>query len=76
MPTNLIVLIATLIIALLLFKALLNFLKTAFSTAIAIAIIVVILMIFGVTPENLLDEIVSLIPALRQPINELRQLFN
>jgi uncharacterized protein YacL len=60
MPTNLIILIAALIVAFLIFKALLNVLKTFLSTAIAIGVIVVILMFFGFRPEDLMREVTNL----------------
>ncbi|MEC4816538.1 MAG: hypothetical protein SAK29_25220 [Scytonema sp. PMC 1069.18] len=60
MPSNLIILIAALIVAFLIFKALLNVLKTFLSTAIAIGVIVVILMFFGFRPEDLMREVTNL----------------
>ncbi|MEH2339948.1 hypothetical protein [Nostoc sp.] len=60
MPVNLIILVAAVIVAFLIFKALLNLLKTFLSTAIAIFIIVVILNILGFTPQDLMHEIVNL----------------
>lgn len=55
MPTNLILLIAALIVALLVFRALFIFLKTVISTAVALIVIVVILMAFGFTPQDLMQ---------------------
>ncbi|MEA5596597.1 hypothetical protein [Rivularia sp. UHCC 0363] len=60
MPTELIVLIAALFVAFIVFKALLNVVKTTFSTAIALFVIVVILSIFGITPDDLIREITNL----------------
>lgn len=60
MPTELIVLIAALIVAWIVFKALLGVLKTFISTAIALFVIVVILGMFGITPEDLIREITNL----------------
>lgn len=60
MPVNLIILVAAVIVAFLIFKALLNLLKTFLSTAITIFIIVVILNILGFTPQDLMHEIVNL----------------
>ncbi|MEH2454247.1 hypothetical protein [Nostoc sp.] len=60
MPVNLIILVAAVIVAFLIFKALLNLLKTFLSTAITIFIIVVILNILGFTLQDLMHEIVNL----------------
>jgi Mn2+/Fe2+ NRAMP family transporter len=60
MPTNLIILIAALIVALLVFRALLSLLKTFISTAVALIVIVIILMFFGFTPQDLIQEIINL----------------
>ena len=76
MPVNLIILVAAVIVAFLIFKALLNLLKTFLSRAfvldvavraasatgegIAIFIIVVILNILGFIPQDLMHEIVNL----------------
>lgn len=61
MPLNLIILIAALIVSWLVFTALIKVAKTTFTTAIAIAIIVLILQIvFGIGPQNLLQEIIQL----------------
>ncbi|WP_298916747.1 hypothetical protein [uncultured Nostoc sp.] len=59
MPVNLIILVAAMIVAFLIFKALLNLLKTFLSTALAIFIIVVILNILEFTPQDLMHEIVN-----------------
>ncbi len=60
MPVNIIILIAVVIVALLIFRALLSLLKTFLSTAIAIIVIVVILRIFGFSPQDLMHEIANL----------------
>ena len=60
MPTEIIVLIAALIVGWLVFKALLRVVKTTISTAIAVFIIVVILGYFGISPEDLIREITNL----------------
>ncbi len=66
MPTNLIILIAALIVAWVVFGALVNLLKTFISTAIAIFIIIVILRFFGFSPEDLMLELANLVQSLRQ----------
>ncbi len=60
MPTELIVLIAALIVAWLVFQALIKVLKTTVSTAIAVFIIVVLLGVFGIGSEDLIQEITNL----------------
>jgi predicted tellurium resistance membrane protein TerC len=75
MPTNLIVLIAALIVALLVFRALLSLLKTFISTAVALVVIVVILMVFGFTPQDLIQEIINLPQTLNQLVTEVRKLL-
>ena len=60
MSTELIVLIAALIVGWIVFQALLKVLKTTISTAIAVFIIVVILGFFGVSFEDLIREITNL----------------
>ncbi len=75
MPTNLLVLIAALIVAFLVFKALLNVAKTAISTAISIFLIVVILSVVGVTPQDLMQEIMNLPEIIERSITEIRKLF-
>jgi uncharacterized protein YacL len=75
MPTNIIVLIAALIVALFVFRALLNVAKTAISTAIAIFVIVVILSVFGFTPQDLMQEIKNLPQIIDNSITEIRKLF-
>lgn len=66
MPTNLILLIAALIVAWIVFRALLSLLRTAISTAVAIFVIVVILMFFGFKPQELVQEITNFPQTLRQ----------
>ncbi|MBD2609302.1 hypothetical protein H6G81_33575 [Scytonema hofmannii FACHB-248] len=73
MPTNLIVLIAALIVALLVFRALLSLLKTFISTAVALVVIVVILMVFGFTPQDLLQEVINLPQTLTSLVTEVRK---
>jgi len=75
MPTNLIVLIAALIVALLVFRALLSLLKTFISTAVALVVVVVILMVFGFTPQDLLQEVINLPQTLKQLVTEVRKLL-
>ncbi|MDF5707981.1 MAG: hypothetical protein PUP90_09955 [Nostoc sp. S4] len=60
MPVNLIILIAAVVVAVLIFRALLSLLKTFLTTAIAIIVIVLILRIFGFSPQDLMHEIVNL----------------
>ncbi|MBR8833180.1 MAG: hypothetical protein DSM106950_03825 [Stigonema ocellatum SAG 48.90 = DSM 106950] len=65
MPTNLIILIAALIVAWIVFGALVNLLKTFISTAIALFLIIVILRFFGFSPQDLMQEIANLLQTLR-----------
>lgn len=60
MPVNLIILVAAVIVAFLIFRALLDLLKTFLSTAIAIIVIVIILKVLGFSPQDLMHEIVNL----------------
>lgn len=60
MPTEIIILIAALVVAWIVFRAVLGVLKTAMSTAVAVFVIVVILSFFGITPEDLIREITNL----------------
>ncbi|MEA5583102.1 hypothetical protein VB620_17355 [Nodularia harveyana UHCC-0300] len=60
MPTNLIILVAALIVAFIIFKAALKVLKTFISSAIAIFVILVILNMFGFSPDDLIEEITNL----------------
>lgn len=61
MPTDLIILIAALIVSWLVFTALIKVVKTTFSTAIAIAIIVLVLqLVFGINPQDLWQQITQL----------------
>jgi uncharacterized protein YacL len=69
MPTNLILLIAALIVAWIIFRALLNVLKTAITTVIAIVVIIVILMFFGFSPEDLIQEVNNLPKTLEELFN-------
>jgi uncharacterized protein YacL len=75
MPTNIILLIAALIVALFVFRALLNVAKTAISTAITIFVVIVILSVFGFTPQDLMEEIKNLPQIIERSITELRKLF-
>ena len=65
MPTNLIILIAALIVAWIVFGAIVNLLKTFVSTAIAIVVIIVFLRFFGFSPQDLMQEITNLAQSLR-----------
>ena len=60
MPTNIIILIAALIVALIIFQAFLKVFKTFLSSAIAIFVILVILNRFGFSPDDLIQEISNL----------------
>ncbi len=60
MPTEIIILIAALIVSWMVFRALVGILKTAVSTAVAVLVIVLILNFFGITPENLIEAIKNL----------------
>ncbi len=75
MPTNLIILIAALIVALLVFRALLSLLKTVISTAVALIVIVIILMVFGFTPQDLLQEVINLPQTLKHIVTDARKLL-
>ncbi|WP_414542255.1 hypothetical protein [Nostoc sp. CCY0012] len=66
MPTNIVILIAALIVALIIFQAVLKTLKTFISSAIAIFAILVILNMFGFSPDDLIQEITNLPEILRQ----------
>jgi predicted Na+-dependent transporter len=66
MPTNIIILIAALIVALIIFRAVLKTLKTFISSAIAIFVILVILNMFGFSPDDLIQEITNLPEILRK----------
>ena len=57
---NLIILVAALIVASLVFTASFKLVKTVISTVIAVLILVLILMVFGVTPEDLMQELSNL----------------
>lgn len=73
MPTNLVIFIAALIVAWLVFRALLSLLKTGISTAIAIFVIVLILMVFGFSPQDLMQEVTRLPQIFKQLITEVRK---
>ncbi|HYW21361.1 MAG TPA: hypothetical protein VE956_19085 [Nodularia sp. (in: cyanobacteria)] len=66
MPTNTIILIAALIVALIIFRAFLKVFKTFLTSAIAIFVILVILNIFGFSPDDLIQEITNLPEIIRQ----------
>lgn len=69
MPTDLLILIAALIVSWLVFSALIKVLKTTVSTAIAIAAIVLVLqLVFGIDPQDLWQQITQLPETLRQLI--------
>ncbi|WP_414528710.1 hypothetical protein [Nodularia chucula] len=63
---NIIILIAALIVAWIIFKAALKLLKTFLSSAIAILVIVIILNIFGFSPQDLIEEVTNLPATLSQ----------
>lgn len=75
MPSNIIILIAALIIAFFIFKALLNVTKTLISTAVTILVVVVILSLFGFTPQDLMQELKNLPQIIERSITEIRKLF-
>ncbi|BAZ42270.1 hypothetical protein NIES4101_82380 [Calothrix sp. NIES-4101] len=75
MSTNLIFLIAQLIVVWLIFKALLNVLNTVISAAIAIFVIGIILVFFGFSPETLIQKISNLPQMLQQLVNDVRKFF-
>lgn len=75
MPTNIILLIAALIVALIVFRALLNVTKTFISTAITVFVVIVILSVFGFTPQDLMQEVKNLPQIIERSITELRKLF-
>ena len=72
MPTNLILLTAALISAWLIFRALINVLKSFLSTAVAVFVIIIILNYFGFTPEDLIQEITDLPETLGSFITAIR----
>ncbi|MEM7725032.1 MAG: hypothetical protein AAF208_01510 [Cyanobacteria bacterium P01_A01_bin.45] len=72
MPFNFILLVAALIVAFLIFRALLKLLKTVLSTAIAIIVIVVILTAFGFSPEQLIEEVINLPQKISNFLNSVR----
>lgn len=66
MPIDLIVFIAALIVAWLVFTALIRVVKTTLSTALTIAVIVLILQLgLGVQPQQLWQQIVQLPQIIR-----------
>ncbi|WP_236738753.1 hypothetical protein [Chroogloeocystis siderophila] len=66
-PIDLIVLIAALVVAWLVFTALIRVVKTTLSTALTVAAIVLILQIgFGVQPQQLWQQIVQLPQMIRE----------
>ncbi|GAB1543165.1 hypothetical protein NUACC21_58390 [Scytonema sp. NUACC21] len=64
--SSLVILIAALIVALIVFRALFSLFKTVVSSAIAIFVIIVILTFFGFSPEDLLQEITKLPETLQE----------
>jgi type IV secretory pathway TrbL component len=61
MSIDLIILIAALFVAWLIFNWLINVVKASFSTAITIAVVVLILqLVFGIGPQDLWQQIVDL----------------
>ncbi len=60
MPTNLLILIAALIVALLIFRALLSIGKAIIGTAFSIFTVIMILSYFGFSPQDLSKEITNL----------------
>lgn len=61
MPTDLVILLAALIVSWLVFTALIKIVKTTVSTAIAIAAIVLVLqLVFGINPQDLWQQIITL----------------
>jgi len=66
-PIDLIVLIAALVVAWLVFTALIRVVKTTLSTALTVAAIVLILQIgFGVQPQQLWQQIMQLPQMIRE----------
>lgn len=69
MPTDLIILLAALIVSWLVFTALIKIVKTTVSTALAIAAIVLVLqLVFGINPQELWQQIITLPQTLQQII--------
>ena len=67
MPTDLVILIAALIVTWLVFTALIKVVKTTVTTAIAIAgIILTLQLIFGINPQDLWEQITQLPQTLWQ----------
>lgn len=69
MPLDLIILIAAIVIAWLVFTALLKVVKTTLTTALTIAAIVLLLMlVFGVNPIDLWEQITAIPRLLWQTV--------
>lgn len=67
MPTDLIIVIAALVVSWLVFTALIKVVKTTFTTAVAIAAIVLGLQLaFGVSPQELWQQLTELPQILRR----------
>ncbi|MEA5508437.1 hypothetical protein VB715_01535 [Crocosphaera sp. UHCC 0190] len=67
MPTNLILLIAALLVSFLVFRWLFTVIKSSATTAISIAVIVLLLQLgFGISPQKLWNEITSLPQSIQQ----------
>ncbi len=67
MPTDLILLVASLLVALLIFNWLIKVIKTSVTTAMIIVIIVMILQItLGISPEQLWSQIMNLPQTIQQ----------
>lgn len=62
--SNLIILVAAIVVAVIVFRALLSLLKTFLSTAIAVVVVILILRFFGFSAQDLQRELVSLAHAL------------
>lgn len=61
MPTDLILLVAALLISWLVFRWLLTVIKSSASTALLISIIILLLQVMiGISPQELWDEIINL----------------
>lgn len=67
MPTNLILLIAALLVSWLVFRWLFTVIKSSATTAISIAVIVLLLQIgFGIGPQKLWNEIINIPQTFQQ----------
>lgn len=70
MPLNLIIWIAAIVVAILVFTWLIKIVKATISTAISIAIVVLILqLLFGIGPQELWQQIVQLPQLVWQMVN-------